>query len=250
VAATAESVCQECVAGKYAPNSGNDDDEDCIDCAAGKYYEDPEQCENPCLDCAVGKYSETLGNDDERYCRLCPKNTFSSLLGANISSDCLDCDVHASSDAGSDSQQDCICNAGYVGNDVDVCVICPKGYWCPGGKIQFQCPNHSSSIPGSSNLNECECEPGWYGGPVMNKACSSLCSDGIRVQGEECDDGNQLGNDGCSSICEIEPGWNCKRASPLDADRCSTTCGKTWLQCVSVYYDDRVKLFSRSLLCF
>ena len=26
---------------------------------------------------------------------------------------------------------------------------------------------------------------------------------------EECDDGNQISGDGCSSTCQIEPGWTC-----------------------------------------
>jgi cysteine-rich repeat protein len=186
----------------------------------------PAQCQG-CLDCAAGKYLETLGNNDEGDCLVCPRDTFSSLLGASNRSDCLNCDVRASSDAGSDSQEDCICNAGYVG--IDVCSVCPKNYWCPGGDVQIPCPNHSSSIQGSSDLNECKCNPGWwpresrYGGPEF---CSPRCSDGIRVQGEGCDDGNQLENDGCSSMCQIQLGWYCNRATPLDSDRCSTTCGK------------------------
>jgi cysteine-rich repeat protein len=31
------------------------------------------------------------------------------------------------------------------------------------------------------------------------------CGDGLREFGEECDDGNLTGGDGCSSVCEIEP---------------------------------------------
>src|SRR5512147_1551934 len=30
--------------------------------------------------------------------------------------------------------------------------------------------------------------------------------------GEECDDGNRIGGDGCSGICKIEPNWNCPNA--------------------------------------
>lgn len=35
------------------------------------------------------------------------------------------------------------------------------------------------------------------------------CGDNIINSGEECDDGNALGNDGCSSICEVEYGYSC-----------------------------------------
>ena len=32
--------------------------------------------------------------------------------------------------------------------------------------------------------------------------------DGIST--EQCDDGNNVDGDGCSKICDIEPGWICK----------------------------------------
>lgn len=35
------------------------------------------------------------------------------------------------------------------------------------------------------------------------------CGDGLITATELCDDGNGQGNDGCSAICEIEPGWQC-----------------------------------------
>lgn len=35
------------------------------------------------------------------------------------------------------------------------------------------------------------------------------CGNSILDQGETCDDGNILNNDGCSSTCQIEDGWQC-----------------------------------------
>ena len=47
------------------------------------------------------------------------------------------------------------------------------------------------------------------------------CGDG-RVSGsEQCDDGNAVSFDGCSSSCQVEAGWQCPTA---DA-KCSTVCG-------------------------
>jgi cysteine-rich repeat protein len=43
---------------------------------------------------------------------------------------------------------------------------------------------------------------------------AAYCGDGI-VQldsGEQCDDGNRIGGDGCSGICQIEHNWNCPKA--------------------------------------
>lgn len=41
--------------------------------------------------------------------------------------------------------------------------------------------------------------------------CKEICGDGKTVTDLfECDDGNNLDGDGCSSICKLEPGfWKC-----------------------------------------
>jgi cysteine-rich repeat protein len=39
-----------------------------------------------------------------------------------------------------------------------------------------------------------------------------MCGDGILDPGEECDDHDQQGNDGCSATCAIEAGYRCKNA--------------------------------------
>lgn len=40
--------------------------------------------------------------------------------------------------------------------------------------------------------------------PVVDNACSTICGDGIVAGLEQCDDGNNVNNDGCSSTCTIE----------------------------------------------
>jgi cysteine-rich repeat protein len=42
--------------------------------------------------------------------------------------------------------------------------------------------------------------------------CADICGDGIMIS-DLCDDGNTLNGDGCSSVCTIEPLWNCKNSS-------------------------------------
>ena len=37
----------------------------------------------------------------------------------------------------------------------------------------------------------------------------AVCGDGIVAVGEQCDDGNSVGRDGCSSACELEYGYSC-----------------------------------------
>ena len=41
----------------------------------------------------------------------------------------------------------------------------------------------------------------------------------------ECDDGNNVDGDGCSSTCTIEPGYECYGGNPLQADFCYEICG-------------------------
>jgi cysteine-rich repeat protein len=48
-----------------------------------------------------------------------------------------------------------------------------------------------------------------------------VCGDGILHAGEQCDDGNQTAGDGCSSTCQVEPGWLCANVPSV----CYTTCG-------------------------
>ncbi|MCH8967249.1 MAG: hypothetical protein IID43_06190, partial [Planctomycetes bacterium] len=40
--------------------------------------------------------------------------------------------------------------------------------------------------------------------------CGALfCGNGLIEEGEECDDNNGSNNDGCSSSCTVESGWEC-----------------------------------------
>lgn len=52
----------------------------------------------------------------------------------------------------------------------------------------------------------------WYGGNTFTSLVSpALCGNGLveSANGEQCDDGNQMPGDGCSSNCQVEPYWNC-----------------------------------------
>ena len=48
-----------------------------------------------------------------------------------------------------------------------------------------------------------------------------VCGDGVLGGIEECDDDNLDEDDGCSSICEVEPGWLCE----FEPSECSPICG-------------------------
>jgi cysteine-rich repeat protein len=61
------------------------------------------------------------------------------------------------------------------------------------------------------------------GGPT--RACDSVCGDGMVVGAEQCDDGNLVDNDGCSSGCAVEGGFTCNPVTQSDAEPCSTGGG-------------------------
>ncbi len=60
------------------------------------------------------------------------------------------------------------------------------------------------------------CSPGCVLEPNCEEgACTSVCGDGLMLAGdaEECDDGNDVGDDGCSADCTLEDGWVCENDS-------------------------------------
>ena len=52
--------------------------------------------------------------------------------------------------------------------------------------------------------------------------CVEICGDGL-VLYHECDDGNQINNDGCSQNCQIESGYICHENdfAPIKQSYCS-----------------------------
>jgi len=62
--------------------------------------------------------------------------------------------------------------------------------------------------PRNNHLHIME-EPDWLVMRWMER-----CGNGIKEGVEKCDDGNQKDGDGCSSICRVEPGWECTPTSP------------------------------------
>lgn len=63
-------------------------------------------------------------------------------------------------------------------------------------------------------IDGCDGAVGWYVDDVEVYSCAaelppSDCGNGKLDQGEQCDDGNDFVNDGCSNTCQVENGWEC-----------------------------------------
>src|SRR6185295_15957156 len=61
---------------------------------------------------------------------------------------------------------------------------------------------------------------GWTCSGVPS-VCTPICGDGQIHGMETCDDANGNDDDGCSAICQVEPGWTCM-GTPTT---CFSTCG-------------------------
>ncbi len=59
------------------------------------------------------------------------------------------------------------------------------------------------------------------GQAASDDAAATNCGDSTIDEGEECDDGNRLDGDGCSSGCLVEEGWDCEGQPSV----CTSLCG-------------------------
>lgn len=64
--------------------------------------------------------------------------------------------------------------------------------------------------PGDGCNDQCTVEVGWQCTRDDPSVCTTVCGDGIFVEGHEaCDDGNLSDDDGCSALCDVEGYYAC-----------------------------------------
>ncbi len=105
---------------------------------------------------------------------------------------------------------------------VSVCEETPENTRCPTRLLEDDlchcgCDVIDPVCP-SSTLEECEIIGGCYieQGEVIDPASpqncvENTCGDGWLAQAEVCDDGNLNNGDGCSSVCQVELGFECEQ---------------------------------------
>jgi fibro-slime domain-containing protein len=72
----------------------------------------------------------------------------------------------------------------------------------------------------------CTKEPNCRPDGKTTQACTTTCGDGNRDPNEDCDDGNAVNGDGCSSECKKEDGFTCNDMDMPDTTDCSSGGGK------------------------
>ncbi len=99
----------------------------------------------------------------------------------------------------------------------------PAFYQCCSSGCGAACSGTGGSAGSGSVCGDAVVEPGEacdegtanntgaYGGCNANCTLGPYCGDGmLQLQfGESCDDGNGNSGDGCSSSCQVEPGYAC-----------------------------------------
>jgi fibro-slime domain-containing protein len=106
-----------------------------------------------------------------------------------------------------------------------------EGCDCGDGKVAVpaNCPGPNGLFTGSPDATKrgcsktCTAEPACRSGTGMmtTRACDTSCGNGNIEPGEDCDDGNTVNGDGCSSTCKVEGGFTCTMMMKPDTVACT-----------------------------
>ncbi|CAD8117803.1 unnamed protein product [Paramecium sonneborni] len=104
--------------------------------------------------------------------------------------------------------------------EMGLCVKCIDGYFITKENQCERCDqscktcvsrqdNCTSCVlysPDTQKCIMCQIDKGYQ---ILDNKCVSICGDGLKVDQEQCDDGNDKSGDGCT-LCKIEDGWICQ----------------------------------------
>lgn len=188
------------------------------------------------IQCSIARvriYRRILGPEELGACAYSDANATGLVFNADFDGTMLDLasgvtisTVPANMDFPEDVPPRCLPEADSFYHDLSGYVSC--GGICGNGLREFMesCDvgRASPNITGCSE--DCSVQPG-YACSRSNEAQADVCllvvcGDSILHGTEDCDDGNEVGGDGCSAICLPEAGYRCLGTGP---DSCATVCG-------------------------
>ena len=209
--------------GQYASCDGSADGGTCaLTCNTGYYATGDGEAR-----CSLGAWTSVDDCDPcESYCDTCTDGTTCTACTAGYfflagdcyatcptgyygnSGQCLTCESYC--DTCTDATTCTACLAGYYVHAGDCVTSCPTGYFANGGACAA-CEPFCDACTDATTCTACEnglyvldgdcvvsC-PGGYD-PVAG-VCVKRCGNNTVDPGEECDDGNQIPNDGCEPDC-------------------------------------------------
>lgn len=182
----------------------------CTSCSKS-YYKQGDACVS---ECGNGTYADAAS----RQCLNCAAPCL-TCYGGSVK-DCKECNYRQGYDrsAGKDECHLIVCAEGmYAHTDEGIaCLPCDAACKTCKGPSNANCTacseGHTTMGVGEGDTVTCRTCPTGYRLQEHGK-CREVCGDGLNLGEHECDDGNSLNGDGCSSECKVESGFKCHSLS-------------------------------------
>eukprot|EP00347_Sterkiella_histriomuscorum_P003593 403363692 len=206
---TSEKLCSTCDTGLYLDSYQGGATQLCVPtCQPGKYpaTNTCNNCKTNCQQCTTGTdcqkcYSGYVLNQALSTCvATCPSTTYADAndICQNCISNCQTCSNKFTCDA--------CANTYYVLEGPKTCVnACPQGTYLNSATSTCSlCKPECRICTGANTCSSC-----MIGYDLQGSTCVKRCGNSVRQDLEQCDDGNQVSGDGCSSTCQLEQNYVC-----------------------------------------